>query len=223
MMLLIREVAAWACVSSWQIYLFYSDYKVLSWTSMLSMTTAIWYRDAVGTVEPFVFWILGNMVIGSWNRWQWKKYPGSISSWHGNRVPGLQFSCRWLEMVCYLLSKRPFLYASMDITERIIALPRRLLFDRDYFWYLASLLLIGELVFNGLIINKVACKWIIYHTLHVVLSLSYVYRHCRHWNRLGGLYARGEGVLGWWARLHAVARRYWTSRVSTARVGKHGR
>lgn len=109
----------------------------------------------------------------------------------------------------------------MDIRQRIIAVPRRLLFDRDYFWYLASLLLIGELVFNGLIINKVACKWIIFYQRHThAMSLSYVYWHCRHWNWLGGLYARGERVLGWWARLHAVARRYWTSRVSATRFGR---
>lgn len=124
---------------------------------------------------PFVFWILGNMVIWSWNWWQWKQdnnewtqgsalqNPVDMATKYG-KVPGLQFSCRWLEMVSYLLSKRPFLHASMDITERIIAFPRRLLFDRDYFWYLASLLLVGELVFNGLIINKVACKWIIFYT-----------------------------------------------------------
>ncbi|CDS08832.1 hypothetical protein LRAMOSA10193 [Lichtheimia ramosa] len=53
----------------------------------------------------------------------------------------------------------------MDIIQHPIAFSRRLLLDRDYFWYLASLLLVGELVFNGLVINKVAyteIDWVAY-------------------------------------------------------------
>ncbi|KAG2218160.1 hypothetical protein INT45_006212 [Circinella minor] len=49
--------------------------------------------------------------------------------------------------------------------RRIARLPLQLLFNREYFWYLASLLLIGECVFNFLIINKVAyteIDWIAY-------------------------------------------------------------
>lgn len=42
--------------------------------------------------------------------------------------------------------------------RRIARLPLQLLFNREYFWYLASLLLAGECVLNFLIINKVACK-----------------------------------------------------------------
>ncbi|KAI9243367.1 dolichyl-P-Man:Man(5)GlcNAc(2)-PP-dolichyl mannosyltransferase [Phascolomyces articulosus] len=49
--------------------------------------------------------------------------------------------------------------------RRLARLPLQLLFNREYFWYLASLLLIGESVLNFLIINKVAyteIDWIAY-------------------------------------------------------------
>lgn len=40
----------------------------------------------------------------------------------------------------------------------IIKLPRAILCDPEYFWYLTGLLLIGELIFNTIIIHKVSCK-----------------------------------------------------------------
>ncbi|KAI9498152.1 dolichyl-P-Man:Man(5)GlcNAc(2)-PP-dolichyl mannosyltransferase [Zychaea mexicana] len=49
--------------------------------------------------------------------------------------------------------------------RRLARLPIHLLFNRDYFWYLAAMLLIGECVLNLIIINKVAyteIDWIAY-------------------------------------------------------------
>ncbi|KAI8139572.1 glycosyltransferase [Fennellomyces sp. T-0311] len=49
--------------------------------------------------------------------------------------------------------------------RRLARLPIQLLCDRQYFWYLATLLLLGEFVLNVLIINKVAyteIDWVAY-------------------------------------------------------------
>lgn len=42
--------------------------------------------------------------------------------------------------------------------QDIIKVPYQLLCDPDYFWYLAAILLLGEVVLNTVIIQKVSCK-----------------------------------------------------------------
>lgn len=42
--------------------------------------------------------------------------------------------------------------------QDIIKVPYQLLCDPDYFWYLATILLLSEVVLNTVIIQKVSCK-----------------------------------------------------------------